>query len=123
KGSFRRLKETESIPLGSEIQVEINIINSQEIEYMHLIVPKATGMELSAERSGYYWAQGFSYYVQLKNEVVDIFLERIPKGKSRIFFSAYLTSEGKLTMAPATIQSFEHPALKASDSRFNLEVH
>ena len=123
KGEYRRLKEGESIPLGSEIQVEINIINSQEIEYMHLIVPKATGMELSSERSGYYWTQGFSYYVQLKNEVVDIFLERIPKGKSRIFFSAYLTSEGKLTMAPATIQSFEHPALKASDSRFKLEVH
>lgn len=123
KGEYRRLKEGESLSLGSEIQVEINIVNPQEIEYMHLVVPKATGMELSAERSGYYWTQGFSYYVQLKNEVVDIFLERIPKGKSRIFFSAYLTSEGKLTMAPATIQSFEHPALKASDSRFKLEVH
>lgn len=123
KGEYRRLKEGESLPLGSEIQIEINIINQAEMEYMHLIIPKATGMELSAERSGYYWTQGFSYYVQLKNAVVDIFLERIPKGKSRIFFSAYLTSEGKLTMAPTTIQSFEHPALKASDATFKITVH
>lgn len=122
KGEYRRLKEGENLPLGSEIQVEINIINQEEIEYMHLIIPKATGMELSAERSGYYWSQGFSYFVQLKNEVVDIFLERIPKGTSRIFFAAYLTSEGKLTMAPSTIQSFEHPALKASDTSFKINV-
>jgi hypothetical protein len=123
KGEYRRLKEGERLTLGSEIQVEINIINQEEMEYMHLIIPKATGMELSAERSGYYYTQGFSYYVQLKNAEVDIFLERIPKGNSKIFFSAYLTSEGKLTMAPSTMQSFEHPALKAIDRVFKIEVH
>lgn len=120
--TYRILKPGETIPLGATIRMELILTSASEMEYMHLDIPRATGLELLSQYSGYRWNNGFSFYAQLKNETIDIFLERIPKGTSSITFDARMTSEGILVFAPVTIQSMEHPALKASDIFFDIKV-
>src|SRR5690606_17321506 len=103
--TYRILKPGETIPLGATIRMELIMTSASEMEYMHLDIPRATGLELLSQYSGYRWNSGFSFYAQLKNETIDIFLERIPKGTSSITFDARMTSEGVLVFAPVTIQS------------------
>ncbi|MFA6091855.1 MAG: alpha-2-macroglobulin family protein [Elusimicrobiota bacterium] len=132
RGYYRRMKEgvgwrlvplkpAESVHVGDEIEVRLELSARGDLEYAHLRDPRPAGFESSDLLSGWKW-DGIERYEEPRDSAMEFFLPRLPRGEYTLSYRVRPTTPGSYHAGPAVLQSLYAPEFGAHSSDFRLTV-
>ncbi len=93
-----------NLKVGDKVQVRLVIKNSRDLEYVTVTDERASCLEPSDKNSGFRYADGTGYYMEIKDSKTNLFFYSLPKGTHVITYEAYITNSGKYNSGIATAQ-------------------
>ena len=116
------LAEGAEVNSGDLIEVELLIDSKNDYEYLQFSDRKAAGFEVVGTRSGHRWLGGVSAYMELRDERVDFFTQRLRTGKHSLTYRLRAEVPGKFSALPATGLGVYAPELRANSDEFKVLV-
>jgi len=129
---YRRVKEGDeyhlklvgsgdTIRVGEQIEVRLEIGSRSQFEYMHLNDPGPAGFESENLLSGWRY-DGLYYYQERRDSLTNFFLDRLPHGEYVLSHRLRPTKEGVYRVGAATLQSMYSPDMTAHSAGFVVKV-
>ena len=79
------------------------------MDYVHLKVMRASGLEPIVQLSGYQWDGGLGYYRSPRDLATDFFFSYLPKGTHVLEYDLRASFKGDFSDGVSTIQSMYAP--------------
>lgn len=117
----RELQPGEEIPVGSEVEVRLDIEASSAFDFVVLTDPKPAGFESAELLSGWSW-QTLSVYRENRDAATNFFISRVPAGKYTLRYTLRPTLGGAYHALPAQLQSMYAPEFSAHTDSAQLRV-
>ncbi|OFZ80820.1 MAG: hypothetical protein A2603_03595 [Bdellovibrionales bacterium RIFOXYD1_FULL_55_31] len=95
--------------IGEEVEVQLSIRSRHAMEYVHLRDPRAAGFEPVSQVSRHHWANGLTWYEEIRDNGANFFFERLPAGEVTLKYRLRASGSGKYRVSPATIQGVYAP--------------
>jgi uncharacterized protein YfaS (alpha-2-macroglobulin family) len=123
KGKETLLSESKKadIKVGDQIKVVLKIIAPNAMSYVYMVDPRFSGQENSEPISGYRYS-GLSYYISLRDQKTEFFIENIPKGTHQISYDFIATTAGAIQVPATKVQSYYQPQKVANSAYFEMNV-
>ena len=102
-----------NLKTGDKIVVRLVIRTDRDMDFVQLKDVRATGMEVTNQRSGYQYGNGLSYYLNNKDASTNYFFRRLNKGTYVLEYPVFLTQQGVFPVGLATIQCLYAPEFAA----------
>ena len=109
-GSLRRV---ENFKVGDKIQVRTLIKNAKDLDFVTVKDERGSCFEPVDKLSGYRYADGTYYYLEIKDSETNIFFTSLDKGTHVISYDVYVTAPGKYNVGIATAQCQYAPQITA----------
>ncbi len=106
---------------GDLVEVELTIESKNDYEYILLEDMKAAGLEPVEVRSGYNRNE-LGAYVELRDERVTLFLQRLARGRHSISYRLHAEIPGQFSALPTKAYAMYAPELKANSDEMKLRV-
>ncbi len=116
------IKDGTQISVNEEIEVELLIDASESLEYLLLTDHKPAGFETVAQKSGYLNGENIYAYMDIRDSVVNLFIDKLPQEKSRLTYRIRAEHAGTVTALPAKIEAMYTPAVNAGSRGECLKV-
>ncbi len=122
-GQFRLdpLSAGQKLPLGSQIEVQCTLTASSALEYLHLRLPRAAGLE-PVDLVSEWQFENPAYYREVRDATDGFFLPRLPAGEVTVRTRYFATTGGDFRFGPATAQSLYSPDLTATAPGMPLRI-
>lgn len=117
-----KLKDGDTIKLGSKILVSLEIQSSLPLNYVYAYDKKASGVESSNTLSAYRFGKNLYWYEKSMDQEQRFFINSLAAGKSQIVYSIYAQSRGVYFMGTAGIASFYAPEYSGTSAGIRLVV-
>lgn len=114
--------EATELKVGDKVQVRLTIKNTQNLEYVTVTDERAACLEPSDKVSGYRYAEGVGYYVEIKDSATNLFFNSLPKGTYVIIYDTYVTNPGIFHSGIATAQCQYAPQVTAHSAGEVIQV-
>ncbi|MCK9225424.1 MAG: MG2 domain-containing protein, partial [Candidatus Muirbacterium halophilum] len=116
-----QIKENDIVNISTDIEVELTIETSSQLEFVYIKDPKPTGFEnkdlLSSWQYNPLW-----FYREIRDSSTRFFFDWLPHGSLKIKYTLYATKKGNLLAPPATIQSVYSPDINAHTDSYNFHI-
>ncbi len=109
-GSLRRV---ENFKVGDKVQVRTVIKNAKDLDFVTMKDERGSCFEPVDKLSGYRYADGCYYYLEIKDSETNIFFTSLDKGTHVISYDVYVTAPGKYNVGIATAQCQYAPQITA----------
>jgi uncharacterized protein YfaS (alpha-2-macroglobulin family) len=120
---FRReIKDGDILQSGDLVEVELTIDSSNDYEYLVFEDMKAAGLEPVDIRSGYAWGDGLSSNVELRDEKVALFVDRLPQGTRVLRYRMRAEIPGKFHALPTNGYAMYAPEVRAISDEARINV-
>ncbi|TWU25654.1 MG2 domain protein [Bythopirellula polymerisocia] len=106
---------------GDLVEVELTVESKNDYEYILLEDMKAAGLEPVEVRSGYNGNE-LGAYVELRDERVTLFLQRLARGRHSLSYRLRAEIPGRFSALPAKASAMYAPELKANSDEMKLRV-
>lgn len=97
------------IKIGDKVTARIIIKVDRPMDYVHLKVMRASGLEPIVQLSGYQWDGGLGYYRSPRDLATDFFFSYLPKGTHVLEYDLRASFKGDFSDGVSTIQSMYAP--------------
>ncbi len=114
--------ENEDIKVGDKIVVNLNIENSQDMEFVFLKDMRAACLEPVEQMSRYRYQDGMLYYQSNSDTFMGFYFDKLPKGKRQVSYSMFVTKEGSFSNGYALIQCMYAPEFSAYSEGMRIRV-
>ncbi len=111
-----------NLKTGDKIVVRLVIRTDRDMDFVQLKDVRATGMEVTNQRSGYQYGNGLSYYLNNKDASSNYFFRRLNKGTYVLEYPVFLTQQGIFPVGLATIQCLYAPEFAAHSQGSRIVV-
>ncbi len=111
-----QLDSKASLAVGDKVIVKLVIKNARDLQFITINDERAACCEPTDQLSGYRFADGLGYYLEIKDSATKLFFNYLPKGTHVITYEMTITSTGSYNMGIATIQSQYAPQITAHSS-------
>ena len=111
-----QLDSKASLAVGDKVIVKLVIKNARDLQFVTINDERAACCEPTDQLSGYRFADGLGYYLEIKDSATKLFFNYLPKGTHVITYEMTITSTGSYNMGIATIQSQYAPQITAHSS-------
>ncbi|MDX1679849.1 MAG: alpha-2-macroglobulin family protein [Akkermansiaceae bacterium] len=115
------LNSGDVVKSGELIEVELGIDSKNDYEYLIFEDWKAAGMEPVEVRSGYN-PNGLGAYMELRDEKVCLFVQRLPRGRHNLSYRLRAEIPGKFSALPTQAEAMYAPELKANSDEMKIEI-
>lgn len=106
---------------GDLVEVELTIESKNDYEYIVFEDMKAAGFEPVEVRSGYL-RKGMRAYMELRDERVAFFVERLARGTHSVSYRLRAEIPGRFSALPARGFAMYAPELKANSDEIKLKI-
>ena len=106
---------------GDLIEVELEIDNKNDSEYLIFEDPKAAGFEPMTLQSGYV-PNTLGAYMELRDEKVAFFVQNLPRGKHSIAYRMRAEIPGTFSALPTRGYALYAPELKGNSDEIKIRV-
>jgi len=107
---------------GDIIEVELIVTSKNDYEYLLITDPKVAGCEPHAVRSGYIRIGSLGAYMELRDESVDLFVRRLPRGTHSLTYRLRAETPGKFSALPAKVEAMYAPELVGNSDEQKLQI-
>ena len=107
------LRRVENFKVGDKIQVRTVIKNAKDLDFVTVKDERGSCFEPVDKLSGYRYADGSYYYLEIKDSETNIFFTSLDKGTHVISYDVYVTAPGKYNVGIATAQCQYAPQITA----------
>jgi uncharacterized protein YfaS (alpha-2-macroglobulin family) len=121
--SRSEIRDGETLKSGDLIEVELTIDAKNDYEYLVFEDMKPAGMEPVEIRSGSAWGDGLSSNVELRDEKVAMFVDRLPQGTRVLRYRMRAEIPGRFHALPTNGYAMYAPEVRAisDEQRINVE--
>lgn len=119
---WRDLSADDVVAPGAEIRVELSIDSAIGLDFVRVSDPRPGGFEPSDPSSGPRWNDRRHSWHQVREDALDVLLERLPAGRTVIVHRLRARTAGAYRAAPARIEAFYTPELAAFSSGARVVV-
>ncbi|MCL2512022.1 MAG: hypothetical protein FWF09_08230, partial [Bacteroidales bacterium] len=102
---------TDNTPLkvGDKVTVRLTIKANRDFDFVHIRDMRAASFEPVEQTSGYVWNHQLGYYRSVRDAVVNLFLDHLPRGTWTLEYELFVTQVGTFSNGYASIQCFYAP--------------
>ncbi len=104
---------TGTIAPGEKITIKLTLEASQRIDYVMVTQPLCAGFQTKEQLPGRIWSGYSSAYREPLASQVNYYFNSLPKGKTQITETFYVTANGTFILAPTRAQSQYAPEFQA----------
>jgi uncharacterized protein YfaS (alpha-2-macroglobulin family) len=116
------LRDGDTLKSGDLVEVELTIDSSNDYSYLVFEDMKAAGLEPVDIRSGYAWGDGLSSNVELRDEKVALFVDRLPQGTRVLRYRMRAEIPGKFHALPTNGYAMYAPEVRAISDEARINV-
>lgn len=120
--SVRELKDGDNVKLGQHLRVQLKVTASRDMDYVVIKDERGGCLAPKDQLSGYRWQDGIGYYREMRNDVTNFFLSRLPRGNFYVEYECYADREGEYSVGIASLQSLYAPTQSAHSAGLTLTV-
>ncbi|HEX8235004.1 MAG TPA: MG2 domain-containing protein [Abditibacteriaceae bacterium] len=116
------LKDGDVLQSSDLVEVELVLDAANDYEYLVFEDMKAAGLEPVEVRSGYGWGDGLSSNVELRDEKVAFFVDRLPQGTRVLRYRMRAEIPGRFHALPTNGYAMYAPEVRAISDEERLSV-
>ena len=107
---------------GDLVEVELTVDAKNDYQYLVFEDMKAAGLEAQDIRSGSSWGDGLSSNVELRDEKVAFFVDRLPQGTRVLRYRMRVEIPGRFHALPTNAYAMYAPEVRAISNEMRLDV-
>ena len=111
-GSLTLLKPGQKLQVGERVRVHIDIYCERDLDRMVLRDQRAAGFEPVSTASGWCWNDGLRYYVDIRDEAADCYIDRLNEGHYYVEYDLWVRHAGAFATGICTLQSVYAPEFR-----------
>ncbi|NQZ68276.1 MAG: alpha-2-macroglobulin, partial [Lentisphaeria bacterium] len=115
------IKNLDHVKSGDLLEIELSIESKNDYEYVIFEDMKAAGCEPYKVRSGY-TRNGFSAYMELRDDRVAFFCRVLPRGKHSISYRMRAEIPGKFSALPTKAYAMYAPELRGNSDEIKIHI-
>ncbi|PQV64468.1 hypothetical protein B1R32_105150 [Abditibacterium utsteinense] len=116
------IKDGETVKSGDLIEVELVVNAKNDYEYLVFEDMKAAGFEPVEIRSGQSYGDGLSSNVELRDEKVSFFVDRLPQGRRVLRYRVRAEAPGTFHALPTNGYAMYAPEVRAISDEMRVSV-
>jgi alpha-2-macroglobulin len=116
------IRDGDELQSGDLVEVELTLDAKNDYEYLVFEDMKAAGLEPVDLRSGYAWGDGLSSNVELRDEKVALFVDRLPQGTRVLRYRMRAEIPGRFHALPTNGYAMYAPEVRAISDEMRLNV-
>ncbi|MGN0238040.1 MAG: MG2 domain-containing protein [Lepagella sp.] len=113
---------SDSFKQGDRLHVTLTLICDRDLEYVTVNDSRAACLEPLEQTSGYDAVDGVFVYKEIRNDVTNLFIPFLPKGKYVIDYECFADREGTYSLGIATAQSQYAPEIAAHSAGAQITI-
>jgi len=107
---------------GQEVEVELAVEAKNDYEYVVFEDMKAAGLEPQDVRSGESWGDGLSSNVELRDDKVAFFVDKLPQGRRVLRYRMRVEIPGRFHALPTNGYAMYAPEARGTSDEMRLSV-
>jgi len=120
-GKEVEVKPETILTIGAHLKVKLTVVNSQNLEFVHLKDSKAAGFEARETLSEYHYSK-VGYFQISKDASTDFFIDNLPKGTYTFEYEVFVSAKGTLQIGAAEVECMYAPSFRANSGGFVFNV-
>jgi hypothetical protein len=112
-GSLTVIKPGVALRMGERVRVHIDIYVERDLDRMVLRDQRAAGFEPVSTVSGWQWNDGLRYYVDMRDESSDCYIDHLAEGHYYVEYDMWVRHAGTFASGICTLQSVYAPEFRA----------
>jgi hypothetical protein len=117
------LTDDETVRIGETLEVELTISSDDDYDYLAFEDPKPAGFEPVELHSGYAWGNGICANVELRDEKIVFFSQRINRGRHMLSYQLRAETPGSFQARPTHAFDMYNPEIQAHSRSTRLNIH
>ena len=115
-GSLSLLRPGETLRVGERIRVHVDIDCERDFDNMVLRDQRAAAFEPASTASGWQWNDGLRYYVDVRDEGVNCYIDHLGEGHYYVEYDLWVRHSGTFSGGICTLHSVYAPEFRANSS-------
>ena len=121
-GSLRLLGPDAVLHVGDRVRVHIDIYCERDMDNMVLVDQRAAAFEPVSTASGWQWNDGLRYYVDVRDESHNCYIDRLNEGRYYVEYDLWVRHAGTFASGIGILRSVYAPEFRANTSSAKLRV-
>lgn len=121
-GSLRLLGPDAVLHVGDRVRVHIDIYCERDMDNMVLVDQRAAAFEPVSTTSGWQWNDGLHYYVDVRDESHNCYVDRLNEGRYYVEYDLWVRHAGTFECGIGVLRSVYAPEFRANTPSVKLRV-
>jgi hypothetical protein len=121
-GSLRLLGPDAVLHVGDRVRVHIDIYCERDMDNMVLVDQRAAAFEPVSTASGWQWNDGLRYYVDVRDESHNCYIDRFNEGRYYVEYDLWVRHAGTFASGIGILRSVYAPEFRANTPSAKLRV-
>lgn len=121
-GSLRLLGPDAVLHVGDRVRVHIDIYCERDMDNMVLVDQRAAAFEPVSTASGWQWNDGLHYYVDVRDESHNCYIDRLNEGRYYVEYDLWVRHAGTFEGGIGVLRSVYAPEFRANTPSAKLRV-
>jgi hypothetical protein len=121
-GSLRLLGPDAVLHVGDRVRVHIDIYCERDMDNMVLVDQRAAAFEPVSTASGWQWHDGLRYYVDVRDESHNCYIDRLNEGRYYVEYDLWVRHAGTFEGGIGVLRSVYAPEFRANTPSVKLRV-
>ncbi|MDY6371126.1 MAG: alpha-2-macroglobulin family protein [Bacteroidales bacterium] len=121
-GSLRLLGPDAVLHVGDRVRVHIDIYCERDMDNMVLVDQRAAAFEPVSTASGWQWNDGLRYYVDVRDESHNCYIDRLNEGRYYVEYDLWVRHAGTFEGGIGVLRSVYAPEFRANTPSAKLHV-
>lgn len=121
-GSLRLLGPDAVLHVGDRVRVHIDIYCERDMDNMVLVDQRAAAFEPVSTASGWQWNDGLHYYVDVRDESHNCYIDRLNEGRYYVEYDLWVRHAGTFEGGIGVLRSVYAPEFRANTPSVKLRV-
>ncbi len=121
-GSLRLLGPDAVLHVGDRVRVHIDIYCERDMDNMVLVDQRAAAFEPVSTASGWQWNDGLRYYVDVRDESHNCYIDRLNEGRYYVEYDLWVRHAGTFASGIGVLRSVYAPEFRANTPSAKLRV-
>ncbi|NOT38605.1 MAG: hypothetical protein HOP11_14630 [Saprospiraceae bacterium] len=122
KELLKPITDLSKIKTGDKVTARIIIKCDRPMDYVHLKVMRASGLEPIQQLSGYQYSNGLGYYMSPRDLATDFFISYLPKGTFVLEYDLRASFKGEFSDGITSLQCMYAPEFSAHSKGIRLKI-
>ena len=115
-GSLSIVDDSTPLRVGDKVRIHIDIYCQRDLDNMVLRDQRAAGLEPVSTSSGWRYNDGLSYYVDVRDDSFDCYIDRLNEGHYYVEYDLWILHSGVFSNGITTLFSAYAPEFRANTS-------